>query len=577
MKKKILITLLIAIFAMSLLAGCGGNSGSSNEGKEESKTEEPANTGDNTSGGGTETASGKFEDGFGDNVLRITYTEEPESADPARTTADYILMMNCGDTLVRTEQNDAGENVTVEALAEKYEVSGDGLTYSFTLRDGIKFHNGEPVTSDDVLYTVDRMLDPERASRNSEWMDMIKGAQDVLDDKAKTVNDIGIVVKDDKNFDIILEQAYAPFLASLSTPAWIIINREAGEKADEAGGGAVNSLFGSDPAYHTGCGPFVLKEWVLNDHLYLETYPDYYRGASALDGIVIKIVGDADTERMMFDSGQIDIFDLDHAMDQIPNYMATMPDNIVTKQVLGTSYLSINEAIEPFQDVKVRKALQMAIDRDLLCETLYYGVAAVPAYGFFAEGLPGYTDLEPIPYDPEAAKALLKEAGYEKGFDMEIVQTSTSPDDQAINEVIQNAFQQIGINCKITQMDSAQWYDIRAVGESPMYRTSWTADFNDPDNFIYVMYNPSANVARSWNYQNQEAIDRIVAARYMTDPEARVKEYEALEQLVIRDDAAMIPLWHKVKIRVIQDRVKGFVPMWAGYGDCCYYGTSLDL
>ena len=575
MKKKILITLLIAIFAMSLLAGCGGGT----DKKEEAAP--AAEGGDGAKEESAPAASGNFDDGFGDNVLRITYTAEPESADAARTTADYILMMNCGDTLLRTEVDASGNNATVEALAESYDVSDDGLTFTFKLRDGIKFHNGEPVTADDVLYTVDRMLDPERAGRNTEWMDMIKGAVDVLDGKTESVLDTGFFITDDQNFSIVLEEPYAPFLAMLTTPAWTIVNREAGEKADEAGGGAVNSLFGSDPAYFTGCGPFVLKEWVLNDHVYMETYPDYYRGASQLDGILLKIVGDAETERMMFDNGQIDIFDMDHAIDQLPNYLATRPDNIVKKQVLGTSYLSINQNIEPFGDVRVRKALQMALDRDTLCQTLYYGEAAVPAYGFFAEGLPGYTELEPIPYDPEGAKALLKEAGYENGFDMEIVQTSTSADDQAINEVIQNAFQQIGINCTITQMDSGAWYDLRGQGESPMYRTSWTADFNDPDNFIYVMYNEAGesggnNKARSWNYQNKDAIKRIMEARYMTDPEARVKEYEALEQLVIRDDAAMIPLWHKVKIRVIQDRVKGFVPMWAGYGDCCYYGTYLE-
>ena len=574
MKKKILITLLIAIFAMSLLAGCGGT-----DKKEEAAP--AAESGDGAKEESAPAASGNFDDGFGDNVLRITYTGEPESADAAQTTADYILMMNCGDTLLRTEVDASGNNATVEALAESYDVSDDGLTFTFKLRDGIKFHNGEPVTSDDVLYTVDRMLDPERLSKNTEWMDMIKGAVDVIDGKTESVLDTGFFITDDQNFSIVLEEPYAPFLAMLTTPAWTIVNREAGDKADEAGGGAVNSLFGSDPAYFTGCGPFVLKEWVLNDHVYMETNPDYYRGASQLDGILLKIVGDAETERMMFDNGQIDIFDMDHAIDQLPNYLATRPDNIVKKQVLGTSYLSINQNIEPFGDVRVRKALQMALDRDTLCQTLYYGEAAVPAYGFFAEGLPGYTELEPIPYDPEGAKALLAEAGYPDGFDMEIVQTSTSADDQAINEVIQNAFQQIGINCTINQMDSGAWYDIRREGESPMYRTSWTADFNDPDNFIYVMYNEAGesggnNKARSWNYQNKDAIKRIMEARYMTDPEARVKEYEALEQLVIRDDAAMIPLWHKVKIRVIQDRVKGFVPMWAGYGDCCYYGTYLE-
>ncbi len=569
MKKKLLITMLIAILAMSLLAGCGGGDSSSGGG-ESTPAEEPS---------GDSTGAVTYDDGFGENVLRITYTAEPESADPAATTADYILMMNCMDTLVITETNEAGENVTAPGLAETWDISEDGLQYTFHLRQGVTFHNGEGFTSDDVLYTVDRMLDPERSGKNADWMDMIKGAQDVLDGKAESVEGVGIECPDDYTVVMTLDQPYAPFLASLSVPGWSIVNREAGEKADEAGGGAATSKFGSDPAYFTGCGPFVLKEWVLNDHVYLETNKDYWRGASELDGILIKIVPDASTEKMLFDSGQIDIIDMDHMLDQIPTYRddPQWADNLVVKTVLGTSYLSINESIEPFQDVRVRKALQMALDRQTLIDTLYYG-AATPAYSFFPEGLPGYDpDIEPIPYDPEGAKKLLAEAGYPDGFEMTISQTTNSPDDLAINEVIAAQFEAIGIKVTIDQVDSATWYDVRATGALPMYRTTWTADFNDPDNFLYVMWNPSANVSRSWNYYNKEVIDRIVAARYMTDPEARVKEYTDLNWQVVRKDAAMIPLWHKQKIRVVQDRVQNFTPMWAGYGDCCYYGTSLKL
>lgn len=562
MKKKLLITLLILVFAMSLLAGCG------RDGKD---------GGNSTDKGGSATKV-VYEDGFGENVLRTTYQAEPESADPAKTTADYILMMNCLDTLVRTETNEKGENVTVPSVAESWEISDDGLTYTFHLRNDVKFHNGEMLTADDVLYTVDRMLDPARAAVNTSWMDMIKGARDVMDGKAKSVKDTGILIRDDYTFSIVLENTYSPFLAMLSTPAWSLINREAGEKADEAGGGPATSSFGSDPAYFCGSGPFELKEWVLNDHIYLETFKDYWRGASDMDGILIRIISDPQTEKMEFDAGRIDVFDLDHALDQIPNYRDNpeWADHIVQKTVLGTSYLSMNEDIKPFDDVRVRKAIQMAIDRDTLIDTLYYG-AATPAYCFLAPGVPGNNpDIEPIKYDPEGAKALLAEAGYPDGFEMEIAEMNSSPNDAQIDEVIADQLAQVGITCKVNTMDNAQWYDIRRTGALPMYRTSWTADFNDPDNFLYQMYGGESNKTRSWNYKNQEAIDRLAAARYIVDPTEREAEYVALDQLIIRDDAAMCPLWHRIKVRVLQPRVRGFVPMWAGYGDNCYYGCSLD-
>lgn len=561
MRNKLLVTLLIAVMAVSMLSACGKNDSSGS-----------------TSGNGSSGNKVTYDDGFGENVLRITYRAEPESVDPACTTADYILMMNCMDTLVKTETNDKNENVTVPWVAKSWEISDDGLTYKFKLRDDVKFHNGEKLTADDVLYTVDRMLQPERAAVNTSWMDVIAGAQDVLDGKAKTVEGKGIIIEDDYNFSIILADSYAPFLACLSTPAWSLCNREAGEKADEAGGGAATSVYGSDPAYFSASGPFILKEWELNDHVFLETNKDYWAGASDMDGILLKIIPDAQTEKMLFDSGQIDIFDLDHALDQIPTYRDN-PDyknNFVEKTVLGTSYLSLNESIEPLGDVKVRKALQMAIDRDTLIQSMYYG-AATPACTFLPEGVPGYDkNSEPIKYDPEGAKKLLEEAGYADGFDLTITQTvDDSQSDQEVNEAIAKMFEAIGVRAKIEQYDNATWYSVRSNGELPMYRTSWTADFNDPDNFLYQMYGSSSNKARSWNYYNTEAIARLEAARHMTDEKARTEEYKALDKLIIRDDAAMIPLWHRVKVRVIQDRVKNFVPMWAGYGDCCYYGTSL--
>ncbi len=540
---------------ITLLSGCGGDSGG-------------------------ESGGVKYDDGYGENVLRVTYTDEIESGDPRQTTADYIIQLNVFDTLTKTEANEDGELEIVPGLAESWTISDDGKTYSFKLREGVTFTNGETLTSDDVLYTVDSMLDPERAALNTDWMNMIAGAQDVLDGNSETVEGKGIIIHDDNNFDIVLEDSYSPFLATLSVPGWSILNREACEEADEAGGGPSVTKFGNDPEYTVGCGPFILKEWVLNDHVYLEANPDYWQGAPAIEGVVIKVIPDADTEKMLFESGQTDIFDLDVARHLIPEYQESeeWSDNIVPKTVLGVTYLAINEKIEPFDDVNVRKALQMAIDKETIIEEMYSGTA-VPANGIYPPGLIGYNeDLEEIPYDPEGAKELLAEAGYPDGFDMTIA--TTANDDQATTDlvaIIQQQFAEIGVNVTIDQMDEASWYDVRATGELPMYMATWYADINDPDNFIYTFFSDDSTVTRSFNYYNTEAMDRIEAARHMTDEDARVKEYQDLEKLVIQDDAAWIPLWHAEKVRLVQHRVKGFVPHWAGYGDCCFYGVELEL
>lgn len=552
MRKKLFVTLLSAVMLIGCFTGCGGDSGGS--------------------------GSTSYDDGFGENVLRITYDHECESGDPRQTTADYIIPLNIFDTLVTTVSTEDGGYELEPGLAESWEISKDGKTYSMHLRQGVKFTNGEEVTSDDVLYTVDSMLDPERAALNSSWMDMIVGAQDVLDGRAESVEGKGIIIHDDYNFDIVLNDSYAPFLATLSVPGWSILNREACEAADEEGGGPANTVFGAEPEATIGSGPFILKEWVLNDYIYLEANEDYWRGAPEIDGILIKVVPDAETEKMLFDSGQIDIFDLDNARHLIPEYTESdkWKDNIVSKITLGTSYLSINENIEPFDDVRVRKALQMAIDRDTIREEMYEGTGE-NANGIYPPGLTGYNEnLEEIPYDPEAAKELLAEAGYADGFDMTITQTADDSSTLELNEIIQAQLAEIGVNVTIEQMDEASWYDIRATGELPMYMSTWYGDFNDPDNFIYTFFASSNNKSRSFNYSNTDAIKRIEAARHITDEEERIKEYQDLEKLVIQDDAAWIPLFHAEKIRVVQDRVKGFVPHWAGWGDCSYYSVSLE-
>lgn len=516
-----------------------------------------------------------YDDGYGYNVMRIGLDQEISTADVQLTTEDYTIPLNIYDNLVEVKSNDDGTSEIVGALAESWDVSDDGLVYTFHLRPNVKFHNGEIFEADDVKYTIERMLDPARLAKNTDCMDMIKGAQAMLDGPATECE--GVKVIDANTVEITLEQAYAPFLANACVPGFAIYNREAGEAADAAGGGISGSQFGVDPALTVGTGPFMMKEWVLNDHIYLETNPDYWKGASKLDGILFRVIADNDTRRMMFENGEFDEFDLDTARELIPDYLASeqWKNNVVVGNRVGTYYYSINESIEPFDDVRVRKALQMAIDRQGILDALYSG-AGVVANGIFAPGMVGYNpDLAAIPYDPEQAKALLTEAGYPNGFEMTISQVADNPTTLSINELVQAQLAQLGITVTIEQMDEGTWFDVRRTGALPMYETSWSADFNDPDNFIYTFFSPENTVKRSFNYYNKDAMQRIVNARYMVDPEARVKEYQDLEKLVIQDDAAWIPLFHLQHIWVFSDRVHDYTPHWAGWTATCYWSCYL--
>lgn len=539
-------------------------------------------TGCGESGGGSGDSGAKdtgFKDGYPKNVLRIATSAEEESGDPQLTSADYLIPLNIFDTPITVISLPDGTSELQPGLAESWDISADGKSYTLHLRQGVKYTNGEELKADDVLYTIDRMLNPKRMAKNTECMSMLDGAQDMMDGKLTTLAEKGVTILDDYTVQLNLNSSYAPFLATLSVPGWSIYNRKAGDAADEAGGGISGSYFGSNPEYTIGTGPFILKEWVVNDHMYLEANKDYWQGAPKIDGILVSVIPDGDTMKMMYESGQLDIFDLDNAREQIATYMKSdkYKEQIVPKVTLGTTYLSINERIKPFGDVRVRKALQMAINKQAILDTLYEGTG-IPANGIFPPGLVCFNkDLHVIPYDKEAAKKLLTEAGYPNGFDMKIAQSSgDSKSSIQCNEIIQAQLAEIGVNVKIDQMDEASWYDVRRTGDLPMYMSTWWGDYNDPDNFIYTFFSKDSTVSRSFNYYNQAAMKKIEDARYMTDSDARMKEYQDLEKLVIQDDAAWIPLFHLEKVRLVQPRVHGFIPQWAGWGDCSYYSVSLD-
>ena len=293
---------------------------------------------------------------------------------------------------------------------------------------------------------------------------------------------------------------------------------------------------------------------------------DYWRKPAELDGISWRIVADADTMRLMFESGEIDVFNTDFAQSQIPYFANSdkYKDQLVTGNRMGIYYFTFNQDIEPFGDVRVRKALQMAVDRQGMLDALYDG-RGVLVEGIFAPGLLGYNpDLPKIPYDPEAAKKLLAEAGYPDGFDMKLSMIADNPDILARNELFQAMMAEIGINVTIDQMDEAAWHAVRADGLLPAYTQIWSADYNDPDNFLYPFFAPGNTAKRSFNFKNEGLANRVSAVRAIVDPEARVKEYRALEKAIIRDEAAWIPLFAPQHIFVVAEMCDFVYVMYAG-------------
>lgn len=494
--------------------------------------------------------------------------DDPDTVDVQCTTDYYTVGMNIFDRLLEVAPGSDGTSKLVPSLAESWVISDEGCTYTFKLREGVKFTNGADLTADDVLYTFERLL-TYRKSVNQDFVDQIKGAKALENGLATTLE--GFEIMGDYVFKITLEEPYAGFLACLSTPAVSIYDRETTEAAGED--------FGLVPEKTIGSGPFLLTGWTLGSELVLEANPDYWGGAPKLAGVVLKIVDSAETQRMMFENGELDIMDLDRAPSQMEYFVNSKiyAPHIVSGTRVGTYYYSFNQNIEPFGDVRVRKALQMAIDRQTILDAVYSGQGKLEN-GIFPTGLIGYNPSLPmIPYDPQAAKALLAQAGYPNGFDMEIAQSSDAGDSgKQMNEIVQAMLGEIGIRVSIREYDSASYLDVRKNGELPMYFSSWSADFNDPDNFIYTFFGTADNTfRRSMNYGDTAAIDRVAAARSIVDDEERIREYQALEEKIIQEDACFIPLFSKRHLFVVNPRVHNFTVSWNGWSGNYYSGVTV--
>ena len=549
-----------------VLTGCGGGKEPSGGGTAGTETAGADGTGAVSGSSGLGNGSGSVgmdTTGFLMDVLNA----DIQTADVQKTTKDYTVPTNIFDRLADIQVDDQGVSKIVPSLAEKWDISGDGLEYTFYLQKGVKFQNGNDFTAEDVLYTFERLLTVE-GGLNTELLDQVKGAAELMEGTADTLE--GVEVVDDYTVKITLKEPFAAFLSCLTAPGLSIYDSEATEAAGDQ--------FGMDPAVTVGTGPFKFAGWNFNDQLVLVKNDDYWRGAPELPGVVIKIIPDTETQTMMFESGELDLLDLDFVTDAADRFLETYPDQIVQGPRVGITYFTMNFNKEPFQDVKVRQAVQMAIDRQAILDALYGGRGQVE-HGIYPYGLIGFNEGQTkISYDPEGAKALLEEAGYGSGFTMELAADASASDTVTMAlEIIKEQLSEVGIQAEIKNYDESTWLETRKSGELGSFMSTWTADFNDPENFIYTFFgNEEKTKIRSINYPDQTVMARVSAARGIVNEDERLAEYQALEEKLIHEDAAWVPMYSRMHLWAVSKRVQNFKPVWSGVSDRSYYGASLS-
>lgn len=507
-----------------------------------------------------------------EKVIRMVYPNEPATVD-AQLVTDYMVPFNIFDRLVE-KISDASHDAPyfIPGLAERWEMTGDGLTYTFHLREDAKFHDGTPVTADDVVFTFDRILDPATKSIQTSGFDLIKGARERLAGSADVVE--GLKAIDEHTVEITLSQVYMPFLEdAIASPRASIYSRAfTTDRGDR---------FGLTPDDTLGSGPFVLDKWVIGSYHELRANDSYWRGRPEIDRVRIEVALDPETTRNMFESGQIDVFDCDVARSQIPYFESSdrWRSRIVKAQRVGYYFIAMNVAQHPFDEVAVRRAFMRAVPRQVLLDAVFFGKGALP-HAILPKGAEGY-DPDPkqmIEYDPAAARKILEDAGVELPVKIEMSYNnrgSAGRNWARMAEIMQAMLPEAGFEVKIVPMDESAWTSTRNDGKLMCYPGVWSTTTADAY-FFNFFHSNSWSKFRSINTNDLEIDRAIEDAMGEVDADVRVAKFRELDAKFTHDLALIVPLFNLEHLFVVSERVKEFIPNWRGWGDCMLYWSKLN-
>jgi len=457
-----------------------------------------------------------------DNIYRLPLSVNPPTLDPAHFTdlAAEGVASRIFSSLVKY---DSDLNIAPD-LAETWEVSEDGKTYTFRLRQGVKFHSGRVVTADDVKYSFERLLNPETGSKRPWVVKQISGAGDMLAGEAKQVS--GLVVVDTHTVKLTVDEPFAPLLSQLAMTNASIVPKEVVE--------AQGRRFGRHPI---GTGPFKFDSWVDNSHLLLTRFDDYFEGPAKLAGIKFRIVKE---ELLRYEEYRAGNFE--HCGVPIGQLAGISESNLGaelrTVPNLSTAYIGLNLTKKPLgENLKLRQALNWAVNRQFLCEKLLQG-SRLSAKGVLPPGIPGYnSELSGYGYDPNRAQELLKEAGFPDGRGLRELSLYYTARQQSANvaQRFQSDVKKIGVSVRLKSLDWGAFLEAVDKREPDMFLLSWIADYPDPDNFLYILFHSSqhGSLGNRVIYSNP-AVDRLLEAeRSERDVAARLQLCQQAEQAIV--------------------------------------------
>ena len=470
---------------------------------------------------------------------------DPPTLDPHlssdTTSAGVVVEIYSGLVALNTDLQ------LVPDIADSWEISGDGMIYTFHIRDNARFQDGKPITASDFKWSLERAANPATASPVADtYLGDIVGVSDVLEGNATDI--AGVRVIDDNTLQIEIDAPKPYFLAKLTYPTSYVLDRENVEAGGDSWTDSPN-----------GSGPFKLAEYRVGERIVLERNENFYLEPPHLDSVVMNLAGGQ--SMAMYENDEIDItgvslFELDRVLD--PSEPLNK-DLVIAPPGFTVFYIGFNASEPPFDDPKFRQALTYAVDKDLIANEVLSELVT-PAYGILPPGFPGYnSDLVGLEYNPEMARQLLSESKYPGaetrprivvtvpgtggsiGLDMEVV--------------IEMWRQELGVEVEIQQVEWATYLQDLNQNKFQAYGGSgWQADYPDPQDFLDILFHSDSTLNHG-NYSNPELDSILEQARTEPDIERRVELYHEAENLIVQD-APLLPLWYTGEQYVL---IKGHV------------------
>lgn len=526
MKKRILPLLLTAAMVAGL-AGCGSSA---------AKETTAASDNNQTTAESTEAGSTT-----GEKILKVQVGPDPETVDPAlNSTVDGgNMILHAFEGLLTLDEN----GQLKEGQAESWETSEDGLTWTFHLRDGLKWSDGTDLTAKDFVYSWQRVCDPNVAAPYAETvLGMVKGYDEAV---AGDITKLDVQAPDEKTVVVNLAHPCSYFgeLAAFAT-----LN-PVQQATVEANGDA----WATSADTYISNGPFMMTEWVPGSHITFSKNPNYWNAeAIKLDKLEFELIEDSNAAYSAYTSGEVDMIK-DVPTEEIPSLQGN--EEFHVDPIIGTYYVSLNLQKEYFQDARVRKALSLAIDRNYVANTLMQGTyspaSAIVGPGWldtdgssFAENANGgtpYIDNDNFDANLEEAKKLLEEAGYPNGEGFPQIEYTTNDAGyhKVVAEYLQQAWAAIGIDLKVNIVEWASFTPMRRNGEFDVARNGWVGDYTDPSNILELFCTTNGN--NDGKYTNADFDAAIEDSRVTTDATTRSADLHKAEDTLM-NDAGCIPI-----------------------------------